>query len=190
VGVAPHVAKFHLDRLARDGLLEVDYQRPPGRSGPGAGRPPKVFRRSARDVEVSVPERRYDLAARLLARAVERSQRDGLAIGDALHEVAWETGRACGAMARDDAGPRPTNAAVRAALCRTLDDWGFEARAARGAIELANCPFHALAQEHTELVCGMNQSLLEGVLDGAGLSSWTARLEPSPSRCCVRIATS
>jgi len=41
VGVAHHVAKFHLDRLEDDRLLEVNYRRPAGRTGPGAGRPTK-----------------------------------------------------------------------------------------------------------------------------------------------------
>lgn len=62
VDVPLHVAKFHLDRLVDDGLLEADYRRPPGRGGPGAGRPAKVYRRADVEVEVSLPERRYDVA--------------------------------------------------------------------------------------------------------------------------------
>jgi predicted ArsR family transcriptional regulator len=77
LGIARHVAKFHLDRLVEDGLLEAEYRRPPGRGGPGAGRPAKVYRRTGIDVAVSVPERRYDLAGRLLARAVADAQRTG-----------------------------------------------------------------------------------------------------------------
>src|SRR5690242_11670803 len=69
-GVAHHVAKFNLDRLVADGLLDVEYARPPGRGGPGAGRPAKLYRRSAREIAVTLPERRYDLAGGVLAEAV------------------------------------------------------------------------------------------------------------------------
>jgi predicted ArsR family transcriptional regulator len=138
-------------------------------------------------VEVSLPERRYDLAARLLARAVETADRDGVSVGDALHETAADAGRQLGEAARQAAGPRPTRAAVVASTCRALDDWGFETRAAGSGIDLANCPFDSLAREHTELVCGMNRSLLAGVLEGAGLTMLGARLDPDPTRCCVRL---
>src|SRR5690242_6199991 len=61
VGVPSHSAKFHLDRLVADRLLDADYARPVGRGGPGAGRPAKVYRRSETEVAISLPERRYDL---------------------------------------------------------------------------------------------------------------------------------
>ncbi|MGH9164213.1 MAG: helix-turn-helix domain-containing protein, partial [Acidimicrobiales bacterium] len=79
-GVARHVAKFHLDKLVGDGLLEVEFRRPPGRGGPGAGRPAKLYRRSSREVEVSLPDRRYDLAGRLLAQAVVDATRHGIPV--------------------------------------------------------------------------------------------------------------
>src|SRR5512140_2388596 len=62
VGVPRHTAKFHLDRLVEDGLLDVDYKRLSGREGPGAGRPTKRYRRSDRELSVALPPRRYDLA--------------------------------------------------------------------------------------------------------------------------------
>src|SRR4051794_1349206 len=70
VGVAHHVAKFHLDKLEEDGLLEVEYRRPAGRTGPGAGRPAKYYRRAPGDLAVSLPERHYELPARLMAEAI------------------------------------------------------------------------------------------------------------------------
>jgi len=48
----------------------------------------------------------------------------------------------------------------------------------------------ALAQEHPELVCGMNLHLLQGVLEGLGQEGVRACLDPGPSRCCVRMETS
>ena len=61
VGVAVHTAKFHLERLVQDGLLDVEFRRLTGRSGPGAGRPAKLYRRSDTEWSVSLPARRYDL---------------------------------------------------------------------------------------------------------------------------------
>src|ERR1700704_5381251 len=82
-GISRRLAAFHLDLLAEGGLLEVDYARPPGRSGPGAGRPAKRYRPAPIDIELRVPARRYDLAARILARAVAES-----AAGDDAREQA------------------------------------------------------------------------------------------------------
>src|SRR5947199_10787376 len=64
---------FHLDKLVSEQLLDVTYERRTGRGGPGAGRPTKLYRRSERQVAVSLPERRYELAGRLLAAAIEES---------------------------------------------------------------------------------------------------------------------
>ena len=53
---------------------------------------------------------------------------------------------------------------------------------------LANCPFAVLAQDYTELVCGMNLDFMRGVLAGLELPGLTARLDPAPGRCCVTVA--
>src|SRR5258706_10114961 len=66
-GIGRPLAAYHLDRLVELGLLTATYQRPEGRSGPGAGRPSKLYSRSGRQFAVTVPPREYELAARLLA---------------------------------------------------------------------------------------------------------------------------
>jgi len=187
VGVARHVAKFHLDKLVSDGLLEVGYARPPGRGGPGAGRPAKLYRRSSRELAVSLPPRDYELAGRLLARAVTTAERDHTPIGDALRDVARETGRALGQRAQNQAGPRPSRSAVLAATTSVLRACGYEPRSEPGGITLANCPFHALAQDFTDLVCGLNLELMGGLVDGLDRDDLQARLEPSPGQCCVHL---
>src|SRR3954470_16448019 len=92
VGVPRHTAKFHLDRLVDEGLLETEFRRLTGREGPGAGRPAKLYRRSSVPVSVSLPERRYDLAGQVLAEAVESSSRDGVPVDEAVRRIAAETG--------------------------------------------------------------------------------------------------
>jgi predicted ArsR family transcriptional regulator len=69
VGVPRHRAKFHLDKLVGDGLLEAEYRRRSGRRGPGAGRPAKLYRASG-ELAVMLPGRRYELAGQLMARAI------------------------------------------------------------------------------------------------------------------------
>jgi predicted ArsR family transcriptional regulator len=54
---------------------------------------------------------------------------------------------------------------------------------------LRNCPFHRLAQEQRELICGMNLDYVEGILEGVHAGKdLTARLEPTSGTCCVRVA--
>src|SRR6478672_2836053 len=104
VGVPRHTAKFHLDRLVEEGLLETEFRRLSGRQGPGAGRPAKLYRRSPGEVAVSLPERHYDLAGRLLAGAIEASSRDGTPVAAALQSGAQSYGSGLGAEARERAG--------------------------------------------------------------------------------------
>ncbi|GAA1929881.1 helix-turn-helix transcriptional regulator [Nocardioides marmoribigeumensis] len=184
LAVPAHSVKFHLDKLAAAGLLEVDYRRVSGRTGPGAGRPAKLYRRSDREVALSVPPRRYDLVGEVLAEAVDRSVRGGVAIDDAVLEVARDIGRELGTAADESA--------ETAALHRTgtvLADHGYEPREDDGELCLTNCPFDRLAADHTELVCGINLALVDGVLDGLSADTLQARLAPQPGLCCVRVGS-
>jgi predicted ArsR family transcriptional regulator len=181
IGIARHTAKFHLDRLVDDGLLETEFRRLSGRDGPGAGRPAKLYRRAAREVSVSLPERRYDLAGEVLAHAIEESETDGTPVLDAVRRVAAVTGRQLAA----DLGPDSGGGTDEDRLAGVLAACGFEPRVDGPRITLANCPFHALARSHTGLVCGMNLGLVGGVIDGLGCTGLVAELEPDPDRCCV-----
>ncbi|MFF0095894.1 helix-turn-helix transcriptional regulator [Streptomyces canus] len=174
LGLARQTAAFHLDRLADESLLDVVYERRSGRAGPGAGRPAKLYRRSTKQIAVSLPDRRYELAGRLLAQSVEESAATGAPVQEVLHRRAEELGRLLG-----DPGS--------GGLFNLLEQSGFEPQHEEGAIVLGNCPFHSLAREYTQTVCGMNLHLLRGVLGGLGESGYEARLAPDPGRCCVRL---
>lgn len=177
LGIPRQTVAFHLDKLADAGLLTVEFARLGGRTGPGAGRPSKLYRRSDHAIAVQLPERSYELAGQLLAQAVVDTESTGESPRSSLNRRAGELGRALGA----DAGP--SDAEVVAALTRC----GYEPRRDGDDIVLANCPFHALAQQHTALVCGMNLGLIEGLLDGAECTDRRARLDPHERYCCVRI---
>ncbi|HSH59270.1 MAG TPA: helix-turn-helix domain-containing protein, partial [Acidimicrobiales bacterium] len=126
------VAAFHLDKLAAAGLVEVSFERPPGRSGPGAGRPAKRYRRSDKEVSVSLPDRRYDLAGALLADAVRDATATGRPVEEALAEAARRTGMEVGAAVRRELRPRRSASAVKAAAITALERLGYEPRAHRG----------------------------------------------------------
>lgn len=189
--LARSVAAFHLDKLVDAGLADVRFERLTGRSGPGAGRTAKVYRRSETEIGVSLPERRYDLAGDLLAQAVERSSHDGVPVTRALRRAASEAGRRIGEAARAAAGRRSGRAKRRDTVVGALERHGYEPHLRGSEVVLSNCPFHALAEQHRDLVCGMNLELLSGVIEGAdGADVLEARLAPQPGYCCVRMKAS
>jgi predicted ArsR family transcriptional regulator len=205
VALPRHTVKFHLDRLVEGGLLDVEFRRLTGRSGPGAGRPSKLYRRAAQEVSVSLPERRYDLVGEVLADAVDRSLASQVPVADTLHDAAHEHGRRLVERFREQQGqpseaseepgptrPAPAQAAPasdpsRSCAADLLAGQGYEPRTTPEGISLANCPFDRLAEQHTALVCGLNLALIEGVVDGLGATGLTPELAPAPGFCCVRI---
>jgi len=183
-GIARALAAFHLDRLVDEGLLTPEYRRLTGRTGPGAGRPAKLYARAQKEVSVSLPDRHYEVAARLFADAIERLAGD--TTPDPLRASARGLGREVGDAARKQAGPRAGKRKRREALVGVLRDRGYEpAQGDDGGIRLRNCPFHALVDEHRPLVCGMNFALAEGLVEGLGDADLYPCLDSQPGFCCV-----
>jgi predicted ArsR family transcriptional regulator len=167
VEVSGHVAAYHLNRLAEDGLLEVEFRRLSGKTGPGAGRPSKLYRRSDKVHEVSIPPRRYELAARILLEAT----REGHLEAGALIDTARRTGEEIG----------------RAGLGAALEATGYEPVTEEGETRFRNCPFHELRDRDKETTCGLNLALVEGMVEGAG-SNTDAVLVFEEGYCCVRLS--
>jgi predicted ArsR family transcriptional regulator len=183
-------AAHHLDRLASDGLLETDYQRLSGKQGPGAGRPAKLYRRALRDFDVTLPPRDYALVGMMLAEAVDRSRTARVDIADAVDDVATAEGRRLGDATGEElrVARVRTPARRRKVVLDVLERHGFEPRTDDdGTVVLRNCPFHKLAQEHTDLICGMNLCMMKAVLDQVGDLGLEARLEPEADACCVKL---
>lgn len=175
-GLPRSTAAFHLDRLVDDGLLEVEFQRTTGRTGPGSGRPAKLYRRASAEHSVSVPAREYELAGELLATAVEAADRSGLPVRTVLADVAAEAGRAIGERS--------------APFLAALEACGYEPRPdGADGYDLVNCPFHRLARSHTDLICAANVELLRGVALGSGDEDHTVEFSPQAAHCCVHIGT-
>jgi predicted ArsR family transcriptional regulator len=179
-GVAVHTARFHLDRLVADGLLESEYRRLTGRTGPGAGRPAKLYRRAPGEVSVSLPPRHYDLLSRILATAVARSATSPSPVAELALEVARTEGESFGAAVR---GPGDELERVTGALAAG----GYEPFPDSEEVRVRNCPFHRAAQEQTELVCTLNLAYVGGVCAGLGCTSVGPVLEPTAGHCCVVV---
>ena len=185
-GISRSLAAFHLDKLVDRGLLTFEYARLEGRSGPGAGRPSKMYSPSGMEVEVSIPERQYSVIGKLLVDSIlaepGQSERAGVAAN-----VAAQEGRRIGEEVRKALRMRPpgTERAL-AAAADILRDRGYEPYAGEsGSLRLRSCPFHAIARHAPELVCRMNREFIEGIVRGIGNETVEAALEPAPGQCCV-----
>lgn len=186
VGVARHVAKFHLDKLEEEGLLETEYRRPSGKKGPGAGRPTKYYRRSSHEISVSLPQRHYDLAARVLAQAITSSQERNIPIALALEKSAINFGQLMAQEVQIKLQGSMNRNNVADAISEVLDEHGYEPRKEEERLVLANCPFHSLATEYTSLICGINHNLMSALINDLP-RSFRADLAPAPGRCCVTL---
>ena len=174
-GVSVRLAAFHLEKLLSEGLLEATYAH--DESPVGAGHPAKRYRPTGFELEVSIPPRRYDLAAEILAEALEADSPDSPV--ESLVDVAAEYGRRVGrqAQARDD-GSR---------LLTALRVVGYEPARSGDDVVLRNCPFRHVAQARPEVLCQMNLAFVAGVLAGTKSRSLHAVLSPSTERCCVLV---
>ena len=181
VGIKRPLAAFHLDKLAGEGLLEVEFRRLSGRAGPGAGRPAKLYRRSSREVKVSLPHREYELAARVFADALTAQDSP-----NPMKDAARSLGVEMAGEVRQRAGRNKGTKNLTRTAEEVLRAYGFEPfHDEEGNIRLRNCPFHLLSQQYTQLVCGMNLDVMQAMIDELGLERLEARLEPQPGMCCV-----
>jgi predicted ArsR family transcriptional regulator len=156
----PNVARHHLDKLAAGGYLEVTLDH----AAPGAGRPAKHYRPSARETDVPMPPRPNDLVINLLVRALDTlgpEEADRLA-----EEVGEEYGRALA----DQMAPGDSQRSLRAAMSAVADALtahGFAARAedhdATTWVVREHCPFGELVLEHPVL-CAVDRGMVKGLL--------------------------
>jgi predicted ArsR family transcriptional regulator len=138
--------------------------------GPRRRTPREGLRPRRAQIAVSVPPRDYHLAARLLADATDGHTRRALAA-------------AAERLGREIAAEGPA-----AELAPLLQERGYEpVHDEHGVVRLRNCPFHAVAQRHPEIVCEMNLALLGGLVDGLDSPGLSATLEPGTGRCCVAL---
>jgi predicted ArsR family transcriptional regulator len=125
----------------------------------------------------------------LMAEAITAAAAQGSPVTDALRDAARAAGRALGEQAVRHTEGRASAADRYRAVSDVLAGYGYEPRVTPDGVILANCPFHRLAESYTDLVCGMNLDLVDGLLDVLGPACLRARLDPAPGRCCVTLGS-
>jgi predicted ArsR family transcriptional regulator len=187
VGISRKLAAFHLDKLVERGLLTAHYARLPGRGGRGAGRSSKLYEPSDLQVDVSIPERRYDIVGEIMLAALTEDSKESPR--EAARRIAYDRGHAHGEEVKAELRLRPPGSErVLAVAEETLAGYGYEPyRVGDETISLRNCPFHDLSRRAPELVCGLNREFIDGLLRGLGNDSVEAALEPTPGECCVKL---
>jgi predicted ArsR family transcriptional regulator len=185
VGISRTLAAFHLDKLVDLGLLTSGFG---ARVGRRVGRAPRTYQPASADIAVRIPERAPDLLAGILIEAV-RGQQEGEDGTSAAMRVARARGASVGARARAATrGGRMGTERATALTRNLLDEQGFESYAVDSAVRLRNCPFHPLAAQDPDFVCGLNREYLGGVLDGIGAADRIcAELAPRAGECCVEF---
>ncbi len=190
-GISRKLAAFHLDKLTEKGLLIHHYARLPGKGGPGAGRPAKVYEPSRRSIEISVPERQYELAGRLLLEGVANQIRGW--VGPGVHQRRC-SGRGTAGGAPGRLRPRPAPPGPRAhpgrrpgGARRTVDSSRSGNRPR--SWPCATARFTGWLELSPDVVCGMNRSFIEGIVRGLGNDSVKVILDPEQGQCCVKLCS-
>jgi predicted ArsR family transcriptional regulator len=193
-GISRGLAAFHLDKLVMAGLLEAAAPDPASRR-PGPGRAPKAYQPTADELALTIPERRYDALGEVLAQAIAADGPAGT-VRLAAHRIARQRGLALGERVR--AQRRLGRLGPERALGITgelLGACGYQpTRTTTHQLVLRNCPFQRVAGRAPELVCGLNQDFLAGLLHGLGARRVDVVPQPDaaadPTRCCALVRAS
>jgi predicted ArsR family transcriptional regulator len=147
-GIHRNVARSRLERLAEAGLLHASYERRTGRSGPGAGRPAKVYAVAPSLDSVEFPARRYELLLALLMESLPRHGRSGQ-----LQSIGVDFGR----QLAHAVGLRPVKTPKLAfeRVCQAVRQLGYQASVEdvssnAAVIATPTCPLRPLVSAHPE----------------------------------------
>jgi len=164
-GVHRTVAFTHLERLAALGYLSTGQRR--GQ----VGKPAKLYRSAARQIELSHPTRRFSQLAILLATGLHT-------LGPAGVEAARRVGQEFGRGLVD----RPA-ASIDAALAQ-LAPLGAAYTVNDSSVVATNCVFREACDAAPEIVCELHAGVLEGALEAAGFrQTVSVGRDSARSRC-------
>jgi predicted ArsR family transcriptional regulator len=167
LGVHRSAARARLERLTSAGLLEASFERRSGRSGPGAGRPAKLYSPAPESEALEFPPRYLSVLVSRLFDEIPSDRRE-----EALRRAGADFGRELGRTA----ALRPTlrRAEGLRAVCSAMRSLGFQASLDRiedkkAVIDTPTCPLRPLVTERAEAAHidrGMWAGLVEHALRG------------------------
>jgi predicted ArsR family transcriptional regulator len=147
--VHANVARSRLDRLVEAGLLVNRFERRTGRTGPGAGRPAKIYSPAPETSAVEFPERNYaDLVALLVDELPPRSR------SRRLREVGVAFSRRL--LTKAPVAPARDLRRGLERMCSALGELGFQAAVEeidgqKAVLTTPTCPLRPLVVAHPEL---------------------------------------
>jgi len=171
-GIHRTVARAHLEKLVETGLLSAEF-----RHRPEGGRPPKVYRRSERRLDLQLPARQYELLAELLVSVLERF---GEAAELMLKDAGFEFGRHWA-----DAGGSGSPQDCLAPLAEAGAEISTSEPDGELRISRRNCLFREISSRRPRLICILDQAITDGLLSRADrpltLREWTRRGDQQPA---------
>jgi predicted ArsR family transcriptional regulator len=185
VGISRKLAAFHLDKLVEAGLLRYRFL---AHGASRVGRRPKVYEPTGADFQISIPARRHELLADIFVQAVLAEPEHGSARAAAV-QAAHRRGLREGTDVRERLRPgRLGGERALTIAAEALGGHGFEPdRVSPACVRLRNCPFHPLAQQAPELICGLNHAFMGGLVEGLQAETVEAVLAPTAGECCVEL---
>ncbi len=159
--IHPNVARHHLDRLATDGYLKVNTDRPPRTGGPGAGRPAKAYEATQKEVSLHFAPRRFEMLVELLMQIL------GQVSDENLSSVAESVGRQYGTQLAAEIGA-PEDSGYESAVqsvARAMTGLGFSMNPDVPGQQLltSHCPFGEAATSHPEVICSLDRGIVSGL---------------------------
>lgn len=174
------MARGHLERLVESDLLHSR----PHRHQPKGGRPPKIYYRSERRIDLQLPARQYELLAGLLVEALSRF---GDAAAVMLRQIGLEFGRRLSAGADGEGWEARLGVMARSGArveITRVDDEHLE-------LEIKDCLFREISHTSDGLICGLDRAIFEGLLAGVDGESFelkkAERRTPEKDVCRLRF---
>lgn len=148
LGVHRSVARTRLEKLLRAGLVKASFARRSGRSGPGAGRPAKLYSAAPEPEALEFPPRRLPT---LVARLLDEVPAEGRE--EALRRAGEDFGRELARSASLRRARRLEAGLER--VCAAVRSLGFQATLERvedgtAVISTPTCPLRPLVVERPE----------------------------------------
>ena len=163
----PNTVRPHLERMRDVGLLAVETD-----ARGAVGRPQHRYSLASDAPSLGLEPATFPVLARMLLRVA--------AAGGLGRDEVVEAGREQGAADAEAPGPGPRpprrrrrgRRHVRGRPDGPARRAGVRPRAGRGrprqvTVGFAHCPFRELAEANPEIVCGLHQGLVEGIVDAA-----------------------